>query len=197
MTLPDFDEVLLKVRRGDERSYVTLWRFFNPPVLRYLRVLGASNEVEDVAADTWLDVVKGLDRFKGGETDFRAWIFTIARHRLFDLRRNHSRRPQTVTGDSGHERPDPGAGTSDLVESAAATEVALALIATLPPDQAEIVMLRVVAGLDVAAVAAIVGKKPGTVRVLAHRALKRLAIDLQANPSRPAIYRNDRGPGGA
>ena len=56
-----------------------------------------------------------------------------------------------------------------------ATERALALIAQLPPDQAEVVMLRVVAGLDVARVATIVGKRPGTVRVLGHRGLRRLA----------------------
>lgn len=197
MTLPDFDQLLDAARRGDDRSYAVLWRYFNPPVLRYLRVLGAPSEAEDVAAATWLEVVKGLERFEGGDADFRAWIFTIARHRLFDLRRYHSRRPQTVTGDSGHERPDHGADTAKLAESAAATEAALALIATLPPDQAEIVMLRVVAGLDVAAVAAIVGKKPGTVRVLTHRALKRLAVDLQTDPELLATYRNDRGPGGA
>ena len=55
------------------------------------------------------------------------------------------------------------------------TEVALAHIASLPPDQAEVVLLRVVAGLDVEEVAAIVGKKAGAVRVLQHRALKRLS----------------------
>jgi RNA polymerase sigma-70 factor (ECF subfamily) len=56
----------------------------------------------------------------------------------------------------------------------------MALIATLPPDQAEVVMLRVVAGLDVTEVARILGKRPGTVRVLAHRGLRRLAQRLAA-----------------
>jgi RNA polymerase sigma-70 factor (ECF subfamily) len=58
------------------------------------------------------------------------------------------------------------------------TEAALAHIARLPADQAEIVLLRVVGGLTVEEVARIVGKKPGTVRVLQHRALKRLSDDL-------------------
>ena len=58
-----------------------------------------------------------------------------------------------------------------------ATAAALRLVATLPPDQAEMVMLRVVAGLDVAVVAELVGKKPGAVRVAVHRALKSLSRD--------------------
>jgi RNA polymerase sigma-70 factor (ECF subfamily) len=49
------------------------------------------------------------------------------------------------------------------------------LIAELPKDQAEIIMLRVMAGLDTNTVARIVGKTPGAVRVAAHRALRRLA----------------------
>ena len=55
------------------------------------------------------------------------------------------------------------------------TRAVLALVASLPGDQAEIIMLRVVAGLEAADVARIVGKTPGAVRVTAHRALRRLA----------------------
>ena len=64
------------------------------------------------------------------------------------------------------------------------TEAAQALIGTLPHDQAEVVLLRVVAGLDVKMVAHIVGKRPGTVRVLAHRGLRKLALDLAARTDR-------------
>jgi RNA polymerase sigma-70 factor, ECF subfamily len=52
---------------------------------------------------------------------------------------------------------------------------ALALVAELPADQAEVVALRVLGGLAVVEVARILGKRPGTVRVLAHCGLRRLA----------------------
>ncbi|MFB9763304.1 RNA polymerase sigma factor, partial [Nocardioides kongjuensis] len=58
------------------------------------------------------------------------------------------------------------------------------LVATLPAHQAEMVMLRVVAGLSVAEVAAIVGKKPGTVAVNIHRALKKLAHTHESRTTR-------------
>ena len=56
------------------------------------------------------------------------------------------------------------------------------LIATLPPDIAEIVTLRVVAGLDVAQVAKLVHKRPGAVRVASHRALAKLHALLSDPP---------------
>jgi RNA polymerase sigma-70 factor (ECF subfamily) len=64
--------------------------------------------------------------------------------------------------------------------SPSATRAALALVAELPPDQAEVVALRVLGDLEVAEVARIVGKRPGAVRVLAHRGLRRLAKRMQA-----------------
>jgi RNA polymerase sigma-70 factor (ECF subfamily) len=68
------------------------------------------------------------------------------------------------------------------VEENLSTEATLRLIATLPPGQAEVVTLRVVAGLSATAVAKIVGRRPGSVRILAHRGLRRLAEDLAARP---------------
>ena len=71
------------------------------------------------------------------------------------------------------------------VEQEESTRRAVALIRTLPPDQAEVVMLRVVAGLEPAEVARIIGKSPGAVRVLGHRGLRRLArtMGVAAEPS--------------
>jgi DNA-directed RNA polymerase specialized sigma24 family protein len=72
--------------------------------------------------------------------------------------------------------------------SGLASEMALAHLAALPPEQAEIVLLRVVAGLDSNEVGAVTGKKPGTVRVLQKRALERLAA-LVADESRSDVTR--------
>jgi RNA polymerase sigma-70 factor, ECF subfamily len=64
---------------------------------------------------------------------------------------------------------------ADQALEAVSTQAAMALIASLPHDQAEIIMLRVVVGLDASDVARIVGKTPGAVRVAAHRGLRQLA----------------------
>ncbi len=78
---------------------------------------------------------------------------------------------------------DTAAAALDNISAQAAVE----LIATLPRFQAEVIVLRVIAGLDVRQVARIVGKRPGAVRVAAHRGLRELAARLseQAESKRP------------
>lgn len=155
-------------------AYGQLWRTFNPPLVRYLGVKAGRHDAEDLASITWLEVVRGLGRFEGDEADFRAWIFTIARHRYLDQRRKERRRPRTVP----HVDVDVAGDVDSTyreIETADGTRRALDMIAKLSPEQADAVMLRVVADLDVNSVARIMHKRPGTVRVLAHRGIRRLA----------------------
>lgn len=172
-----FQRRLAAAKAGDEAAFVELFRDVQPALLRYLTTLGGGL-AEDVASETWVSVLRGLDRFTGDESGWRSWVFTIAHSRLRDAQRQAGRRPVPVDTDEVLEvRP----GTVDVgaeVEEMFSTEAALALIGSLPPDQAEVVLLRHVAGLDVSHVARIVGKRPGTVRVAAHRGLKRLAAVL-------------------
>jgi RNA polymerase sigma-70 factor (ECF subfamily) len=175
----DFQQLLVDARAGNEAAFASLWRGFNPALIRFLTALADRDDVADVASMVWLEVVRGLDRFCGDEVGFRAWLFTIARSRLIDLRRARKRRPQrTVDHDDADRRfglsPDP----ASIIEGRWSTDAAIELIGSLPPDQAEVLLLRVVADLDVATVAEMIGKRPGTVRVLAHRGLRRLAAQL-------------------
>jgi RNA polymerase sigma-70 factor (ECF subfamily) len=170
----DFEDRLAAAKAGDERAFVELFRSVQPALLRFLRTLGGPL-AEDVAGDTWVSVVRGLDRFSGDEAGWRAWVFTIARARLRDAQRRASRGPQVVDAfDTLEYRPD-GIDVAVHVEEIFSTEAALALIRRLPTDQAEAVLLRHVAGLDVARTAKVLGKRPGAVRVAAHRGLKRLS----------------------
>lgn len=137
---------------------------------------------DDVAAETWLQVIRDLPRFRGSAGDFRAWLFTIARHRAIDQARARSARPVTLMAEVVDGPAAPSAERSAMEEIS--TDAALRLVATLPPEQAEMVMLRVVAGLDVAVVAQIIGKKPGTVRVGVHRALRTLSRNPRAEQIR-------------
>jgi RNA polymerase sigma-70 factor (ECF subfamily) len=176
------DAALERARDGDEAGFLELWRALNPQLLRYLAVRGVDQR-EDVAAETWLQVVRDLPRFIGDSDGFRAWIFTLARHRTIDAARVRAARPVVPLADlSAAAEPETAPSAEDEALTRVSTERALALVASLPPDQAELVMLRVVADLDVAVVAQMVGKTPGAVRVAVHRALRSLSQDprLQA-----------------
>ena len=185
---PLFPELLASAQGGDERAFAVLWRDLQPAVLRYFRV-AAGEAAEDLAADTWVSVIRSLGRFRGDERAFRAWVFTVARHRVIDWRRQAARRPtRSVPAELLAERPAPDDPVAEVLE-AQSTRAALALLAELPADQAEVVALRVLGGLEVAEVARIVGKRPGTVRVLAHRGLRRLARRVEAAGLAGAVTR--------
>ncbi|MGH8868066.1 MAG: RNA polymerase sigma factor [Actinomycetes bacterium] len=172
MDSPDFSALLADARAGHETAFTVLFRTVQPGLLRYLRVV-AGQQAEDVAAETWVQVVRDLASFTGDEAAFRAWVYAIARHRFLDARRASARRPETLVSEP--EAPDAAPDAATVAEEMFSTERAVALVASLPADQAEVVMLRVVAGLDVATVASVTGRTANHVRVLSHRGLRRLA----------------------
>ncbi|UIX31288.1 RNA polymerase sigma factor [Streptomyces sp. GQFP] len=166
-----------RAQDGDEAAFAVAYRIVQPGLLGYLRGL-VGDEAEDVASDAWLEISRDLGRFKGDGAGFRGWTATIARNRALDLLRRRRVRPQgTALEEDVLELPGPY-NTPDQVLETLSTEYALGLIAGLPRDQAEAVLLRVVVGLDASAAARVLGKRPGAVRTAAHRGLKRLARQL-------------------
>ncbi|WP_406725888.1 RNA polymerase sigma factor [Streptomyces sp. GD-15H] len=166
-----------RAQDGDEAAFAVAYRLVQPGLLGYVRGL-VGDDAEDVMSDAWLEVARDLGRFKGDGAGFRGWTATIARHRALDhLRRQRARpRPSTLEQDVW-DLPGPQS-TYEMALEAISTEHALALVAGLPRDQAEAVLLRVVVGLDGPAAARVLGKRPGAVRTAAYRGLKRLAAQL-------------------
>jgi RNA polymerase sigma-70 factor (ECF subfamily) len=167
--------LVARAQRGDSEAFRALYRDTQPRLLRYLRAL-AGDDAEDIASETWLQATRDLATFHGNDDGFRGWITTIARHRALDHKRATTRRPPPI--------PVPAedlAGLAAADDTAAraldalATTNAIRLIAHLPPDQAEAVLLRAVIGLDATTAAHVLGKRPGAVRTAAYRGLRTLA----------------------
>jgi RNA polymerase sigma factor (sigma-70 family) len=179
----NFQSVLAAAQTGAEWALAELYSEHQPRLLGYFGAQ-ASPEAEDLAAEVWIDAAGSLKRFDGDESAFRRWLFTIAHRRLVDFRRRSGRRREDLV--------PPEALSNRAAESDWATEPAgaeaLVCLAALPPAYAEIVLLRVLGDFDSKEVAAIVGKKPGTVRVMQKRALERLA-DLMAESPKPVVTR--------
>jgi RNA polymerase sigma-70 factor (ECF subfamily) len=180
MTNEDLAVVLARAQRGDDEGFREIYRTLAPGLVRYLRVL-VGDEAEDVASEAWLQIARDLPKFRGTADGFRGWCATIARNRAMDHVRRRQARP--VAADGGVEilldlpaADDPAGTAIERVDG----NTALALIATLPRDQAEAVTLRVIVGLDAEAAAAVLGKRSGAVRTAAHRGLKTLAQRLGA-----------------
>ncbi|MFD6549652.1 RNA polymerase sigma factor [Streptomyces sp. NPDC058398] len=166
-----------RAQAGDEVAFAAAYRIVQPGLLGYLRGI-VGDDAEDVASDAWLEIARDLGRFRGDGAGFRGWTATIARHRALDhLRRLRVRPRGTALEQDALDLPGRHSTQDEALESLS-TEYALELLAGLPRDQAEAVLLRVVVGLDGPAAARVLGKRPGAVRTSAHRGLKRLARQL-------------------
>jgi RNA polymerase sigma-70 factor, ECF subfamily len=162
---------------GRDEGFRTLYRAVQPGLLRYLKALVGA-DAEDVASETWLHIVRDLRSFKGDGEAFRRWAVTIGRHRAMDHLRRHQRRPSIAMPVDALTDLTAGDDTAAAAIETLTTDRALAMIASLPQDQAEAVLLRVVVGLDAASAAEVLGKRSGAVRTAAYRGLKRLAERL-------------------
>jgi RNA polymerase sigma-70 factor (ECF subfamily) len=170
-----FADVLEAARIGDEEAFSALWRWLNPALVRWLAVAVPDGR-DDVASEVWMSIVRGLNVFEGDERKFRGWVFTLARRRAIDWGRRRRRRFDAPLSASVDPPSPHDAG--EAVWEATAIEAAIALLCRLKPDQAEVVALRVIAGLTVAETAAVIGKSEGAVRVLCHRGLRALERHL-------------------
>ncbi|GGT57267.1 DNA-directed RNA polymerase sigma-70 factor [Streptomyces purpureus] len=174
---------VLAAQDGDEDAFRTVYRAVHPRLLGYIRTLVGEADAEDVTSEAWLQIARDLDRFSGDADRFRGWAARIARNRALDHMRMRGRRP-AVGGDETELTDKPAeSDTAGEALEALATGRTMDLIAQLPQDQAEAVVLRVVVGLDAKSAAHTLGKRPGAVRTAAHRGLKRLAELLGADPS--------------
>ncbi|OKJ59123.1 RNA polymerase sigma factor [Streptomyces sp. CB02115] len=174
-----------RAQQGDDEGFAIAYRLVQPGLIGYVRGL-VGDDAEDVASEAWLEIARDLGRFRGDGAGFRGWTATIARHRALDHLRRQKRRPRTSLLEQDMLELPGGHDTAAAVLEKFSTEQALELIGSLPRDQAEAVLLRVVVGLDGPASARVLGKRPGAVRTAAHRGLKRLAGQLTRAGARGA-----------
>ena len=178
----ELDVALDAARRGASDGVTELWRELNPPLERYLGAL-VGQSAQDVASETWLQAARDLRNFRGDAAGFRVWLFRIGRNRAIDELRRAVRQREDLLAEPGEfvgAAPD----TAAVAEERWGTDRAMALLARLPREQAEAVLLRSVAGLDAKECGRILGKRPGAVRVAAMRGLRGLAAILEAEPAR-------------
>jgi RNA polymerase sigma factor (sigma-70 family) len=173
----DFPGILDAARAGGEWAWTALYRDLAPSVRGYLRARGATDP-DDVLGEVFLHLVRDLRSFQGSERDFRAWVFTVAHHRLLDSKRYETRRPSAPVPDevlAAARRPDdPETDALDHLE----LERARRVIRGLSPDQQNVLLLRLFGQLTVDEVGAALGKRPGAIKALQRRGLAALGREL-------------------
>lgn len=167
--LEDFDEVLARARAGAPDAFGALFGDLSGPVAAYARSKGV-RDADDLVSDVFMAVFTTLDRFEGGQGQFRSWVFTIAHRRVVDEWRRAGRSPAVTEYEAEDDtRTTPSAESGALQRLG--EERVLELLSSLTPEQREVLTLRVLADLTVEQVAEVVGRRPGAVKALQRRAL--------------------------
>ena len=177
-----FEPVLAAAQVGEAWAFTRLFEWLGRPVVAYLRGAGVEDP-DGTANEVFLRAFRGICGFEGTEGRFRSWVFAIAHNLIVDERRRRSRRPVVRPMEELSEPAVAGADEEALV--ALGDERVQAMLAVLPPDQREVILLRLVADLSIEDTAAAIGKSPGAVKALQHRATNRLRRTLDRGAVSP------------
>jgi RNA polymerase sigma-70 factor (ECF subfamily) len=172
-----------RLRAGDETAFADLVRRYQPRLLRLAEATVGSRAVaEEVCQDTWLAVVRGVERFEG-RSSFKTWLFRILvnRARTSAGREQRAGRPDDEVVErfdaSGAWASPPAPWAERVDERLVAERLAHRvhdLLPELPEQQRQVVLLRDVEGLGPADVASLLGVSDGNQRVLLHRGRAKL-----------------------
>lgn len=186
MVLKDyFDTTLAAARAGAAWAWESIYRDMAGGLAGFFRGRGVA-EVEDLVSETFLSVARDIHRFSGSESDFRAWVFTIAHRRLVDDWRTRGRQvpiAESKFAEAKAERQWFGDVEREAMTAMSLIEVK-ALIQHLTKQQRDVVLLRVVGDLSVAETAKVLETSEGAVRALQKRALKDLRNFITQTASR-------------
>ena len=185
-------ELLERLRSGDEAAFATLVRTYQARMLRIARGFVPTQSVaEEVVQDTWLGVVRGIDRFEG-RSSVASWLFTILVNRAKSAGQRERRWWATKDLDADSESlnqfdagggwaPAPDVWAEEAEDRLVAQQLATrarACLDELPPAQREVVLLRDIEGLDAAEVCSVLGISDANQRVLLHRGRLRVRCAL-------------------
>jgi RNA polymerase sigma-70 factor (ECF subfamily) len=184
----DDSALVARLQAGDEAAFTDLVRRYQPQLLRLAEATVGSRAVaQEVTQDTWLAVVRGVDRFEG-RSSFKTWLFHILLNRARTTAGKEQRagRPAEDAGerfDASGAWADPPEPWSDRAEDQlVAAELAdrvKQLLPRLPDAQRQVVLLRDVDGLPAPEVCQMLGLTEGNQRVLLHRGRARLRALLE------------------
>ncbi|HEY7342870.1 MAG TPA: sigma-70 family RNA polymerase sigma factor [Ktedonobacterales bacterium] len=169
---PTDEDALVEAARHDPAAFAALYQRYFARVYRYLRIrLQLEEDTADLAQQVFLKALDALPRYQSRNAPFAAWLFAIARHALADRFR---RSPVTLPLEAaGHVLADHEMEAAVLRRES--IEQLTTLLGSLNSDARDLLALRFAAGLTTPEIAAILGKRPETVR----KALSRLLQSLK------------------
>ncbi len=187
--------MLQRLLEGDEKAFVEIVTRYHESLVRVARYYVANeSSAEDVAQETWIAVLRGVDRFEG-RSSFKTWLFRVLvnrartagvkEHRVVPVDPQTSERSVSPSRfDQGGTWIEPPVPFTEAIENGIVNEPIVRLvhesISRLPESSRAVVTLRDVQGLSTVEVADLLGLSEANVRVILHRSRARIRSEVEA-----------------
>jgi len=167
-------QLVAKIQQGDQEAFSQLYDEFADRIYKFIRLKVSDNEqAEDLLQEIFVKAWQGCKKLELKGLNFSAWLYRVASNTINDHYRKVYRRPQTVELDPAYNL----AGTDDtekLTEDSFEADSIRKVIDELPENYKQIIELRYFQDFTVEETAKVLNKSSITVRVLQHRATKKL-----------------------
>ncbi|MCA9370521.1 MAG: RNA polymerase sigma factor [Candidatus Peregrinibacteria bacterium] len=172
-------EYVRRAKEGDTESFAKIYDMFFVQVYRYTAFRVPKEVAEDLVADIFVKAWEKLHTYQERKNvPFGAWLFRIARHTVIDAYRTHrgfDEVPETLVDTDVFNRADTKLGRDEMLS------IVNRSLDTLPERYREILLLSYMADLPHTEIARVLRLTEGAVRILKHRALKKLEDHLPEN----------------
>lgn len=165
-----------QAKQGDTRAFGYVYEYFMPMVYKFVYFrINSREDSEDLTEKIFFKAWQSIHKFDTNKASFKTWLFTITRHTIIDFYRTHkvtyelNEAIEVASDEVPHEEIDKQMAFNKIIP----------VLKSLPAEQSEILALRFLSQLSIKEAAAVMKKTEGAIRVLQHRALKQIRLDLQ------------------
>jgi len=171
-------QLLQIAQKGDTEAFGEIYERNAEKVFRYLSAhLDSSQDAEDLTEEVFIRVWRFLPEYRERGVPFLSFVFRIARNVLIDYYRRERRKGEQVSTDD-LPIPDHKPGPVELLSIQTERQELLKALDTLREDYRNVLVLRFLSDLSPEETAQVMGRSAGAVRVLQHRALSALRVQI-------------------
>jgi len=170
-TVPD-EELVSRAKQRDSDAWAELYDCYVERVYHYILARIRNTMVaEDLTEQVFMKALNSIGSFTWQGDPFVAWLFRISHNLVVDFYRKPSTREQPLVD---WDLPLSGSDPVEVAETKITLEIVLKELDKLSPGQRQAVELRFIADLSIEETAQVMGKRPGAVRALQHKAIESL-----------------------
>ncbi len=177
--VPELENMIDRAASGDTEAFGSLYDMYADRIYRHIYYRTSNIEdSRDLTQEVFLKAWLGLPKYKHTKTPFLGWLFTISHNRVIDYYRT---KKDYVYLNTETVVEDHGKSTEQLAESHFTQKEVRRAILQLPQEQQQVILMNFIEGFEYNEIAQTLNKSEGNIRVIVHRALKKIR-DILGNP---------------